>query len=298
MEKELTETQKKLDSCRKDSSGSSTEDPLDAFMTSVRSEAAMDGVERRKLHVHVADLRKEAQRLRKLVELTRPVQLPTLLPNSGSESEKPKKSLPLFGAMKGGSKFKLKTGTIGKLPPKRPNLPAELFNMKEVPPGGEEEEEDEDEDKHKMKDSDDDNNDDKGCERMAEPEEEEETSTSVTEKTEDKYRQEEATQKLRLKEPKSKLEQDVAPTKAVEKVHNRPMNKDTSLPTGSESKAEGNEEPGAESIPKKKKKGPSRPPVPLTGGQYPDDDPDYCVWLPPVGQTGDGRTHLNDKYGY
>lgn len=29
------------------------------------------------------------------------------------ETEKPKKTLPLFGAMKGGSKFKLKTGTIG-----------------------------------------------------------------------------------------------------------------------------------------------------------------------------------------
>lgn len=28
-----------------------------------------------------------------------------------------------------------------KLPPKRPNLPAELFDMKELPPGGEEEEE-------------------------------------------------------------------------------------------------------------------------------------------------------------
>lgn len=63
-----------------DSSGSSTEDPLDAFMTAVRSEAAMDAVERRKLHVHIADLRKDAQRLRKLVELTKPVQMPSLLP--------------------------------------------------------------------------------------------------------------------------------------------------------------------------------------------------------------------------
>lgn len=142
-------------------------------MTAVRSEAAMDAVERRKLHVHMADLRKEAQSLRKLVELTRPAQMPSLLTrldscsyvtarfsrkskfdpfheasnvsfkhfvnlelfytnlnlaflhtlncvdqlcccDSGiSESEKPKKTLPIFGAMKGGSKFKLKTGTIG-----------------------------------------------------------------------------------------------------------------------------------------------------------------------------------------
>lgn len=62
------------------SSSSASEDPLDAFMTAVRSEAAMDAVERRKLHLHVADLRKDAQRLRRLVELTRPAQMPSLLP--------------------------------------------------------------------------------------------------------------------------------------------------------------------------------------------------------------------------
>lgn len=61
---------------------SSTEDSLEAFMTAVKSEVAMDAVERRKLHVHMADLRKDAQRLRKLVELTRPAQMPSLLPGS------------------------------------------------------------------------------------------------------------------------------------------------------------------------------------------------------------------------
>uniref|UniRef100_A0A3Q2X1L9 Solute carrier family 4 member 1 adaptor protein n=1 Tax=Haplochromis burtoni TaxID=8153 RepID=A0A3Q2X1L9_HAPBU len=142
VEKELAETQKKLSAGKGESLTSSTEDSLEAFMTAVKSEVAMDAVERRKLHVHMADLRKDAQRLRKLVELTRPAQMPSLLP--GSE-QKSKKTLPMFGAMKGGSKFKLKTGTIGKLPPKRPNLPAELFNMKELPPDGEEEEEEEEE---------------------------------------------------------------------------------------------------------------------------------------------------------
>ena len=27
-------------------------------------------------------------------------------------------------------------------------------------------------------------------------------------------------------------------------------------------------------------------------------DPKYATWTPPVGQTGDGRTALNDKLGY
>ncbi|EDM02904.1 solute carrier family 4 (anion exchanger), member 1, adaptor protein (predicted), isoform CRA_e [Rattus norvegicus] len=48
---------------------------------------------------------------------------------------------------------------------------------------------------------------------------------------------------------------------------------------------------------KKKKSGPGKFP-PILSSKYPEDDPDYCVWVPPEGQSGDGRTHLNDKYGY
>ncbi|MEQ2206701.1 hypothetical protein XENOCAPTIV_001863, partial [Xenoophorus captivus] len=77
VEKQLGDAQKKLSGAKQ---ASCSEDSLDAFMTAVRNEAAMDVVERRKLHVLVADLRKEAQRLRKLVDLTRPAQMPTLLP--------------------------------------------------------------------------------------------------------------------------------------------------------------------------------------------------------------------------
>uniref|UniRef100_A0A674PF66 Solute carrier family 4 member 1 adaptor protein n=1 Tax=Takifugu rubripes TaxID=31033 RepID=A0A674PF66_TAKRU len=263
VEKELAETQRKLNVGKGDCAGSSTEDPLDAFMTAVRSKEVMDSVERKKLHLHVADLRKDVQRLHKLIKLTRPTQIPSLSKLVGtniSEQDKPKKALPLFGAMKGGNKFKLKTGTIGKLPPKRANLPAELFNMKSVSSAGEEVEEEEEEesaDKHE----------DVG----------EKTSAAET------------------------IDED-------------------------EAEPEGTAEPAAECSSRKKIKkgvlGPKRvglqmqtrgqplysrynglfdlspqPPVQLSG-QYPEDDPDYSMWLPPAGQTGDGRTALNDKYGY
>ncbi|GLD70231.1 kanadaptin [Lates japonicus] len=296
VEKELEDTQKKLSAGRGDSSGSSTEDPLDAFMTAVRSEAAMDTVERRKLHVHVADLRKDAQRLRKLVELTRPAQMPSLLPGGSSESEKPKKTLPLFGAMKGGTKFKLKTGTIGKLPPKRPNLPAALFNMKELPPGGEEEEEEEEEEETEKNED----NDEKQCTSIAESNaDSDESGASMSrERSPPRQRREQPAQPQELKEQSRKQRRGGECAEAVQEEPEHRSNK-APAPPSPKSRAEGDREPAADPSPRKKKKvmGPSRPPVQLSG-QYPEDDPDYSVWMPPAGQTGDGRTHLNDKYGY
>ncbi|XP_059209674.1 kanadaptin [Centropristis striata] len=293
VEKELAETQKKLSVGRGDSSGSSTEDPLDAFMTAVRSEASMDGVERRKLHIHAADLRRDAQRLRKLVELTRPAQLPSLLASGSSESEKPKKTLPLFGAMKGGSKFKLKTGTIGKLPPKRPNLPAELFNMKQLPPSGEEEEVEEEEEEAAAAEKYEDNDDDDAAITETNVDSEESSASRFQESTPSEQRRQKTAP---AKEPKEQRGEDSAA--AGEQLLQRSSTK-AAAPSSLESKAGDDREPTAGPSPRKKKKaiGPSRPPGQLSG-PYPEDDPDYCVWLPPTGQSGDGRTHLNDKYGY
>ncbi|KAI4872885.1 hypothetical protein NFI96_019018 [Prochilodus magdalenae] len=291
VDKEMAETEKRLSSSEKGGSGSSTEDPLDAFMSAVRSQAALDGVERKKLHLHVAELKKEAQRLRKLIELTRPTQLPSLQSTQSSDTEKPKKlTLPLFGAMKGGSKFKLKTGAIGTLPPKRPNLPPELFNMKELPPGGEEEEEEEEEDGDKQAGMDEESKAQKKASMEIDMEDDQpdekayEEGSNVRPQTEGSCspspREIKDSEMPPVKKPSSCVKQKA---KSI-----RPTEDSTSPPEGGD--------------PEKKKSGkrmigPSRPPSTVSK-QYPEDDPDYCVWVPPAGQTGDGRTHLNDKYGY
>ncbi|NXL30265.1 NADAP protein, partial [Glaucidium brasilianum] len=123
------------------------QDSLDEFMTEMKSGSTLDSVARKKLHLRSFELKKEQQRLKGLIKLVKPAELPELKPHGSYSLEaesKPKKiALPLFGAMKGGSKFKLKTGSLGKLPVKRPDIPESLLKMKDDGPEEEEEEEEE-----------------------------------------------------------------------------------------------------------------------------------------------------------
>ncbi|XP_012507867.1 PREDICTED: kanadaptin [Propithecus coquereli] len=197
---------------------------------------------------------------------------------------KPKKlSLPLFGAMKGGSKFKLKTGTVGKLPPKRPELPPTLLRMKDEPEVEEEEEEEEEEEKekeeHEKKKVEDESS---RPQPEIEPEAAAQEMRPPTDLTHSKETQ--------THENMSQLSQ-VEQNKDYEEISRTA----SSLEEPSASKNE--YEKSRDELKKKKASGPGKLPATLSS-KYPDDDPDYCVWVPPEGQSGDGRTHLNDKYGY
>ncbi|XP_023648853.2 kanadaptin isoform X2 [Paramormyrops kingsleyae] len=285
VEKELAETEKKLSSSAKGGAQRSAEDPLDAFMSAVNAPSPLDSIERRKMHVRVAELRREAQRLRRLQELTRPAQLPPLQAGLGGhgtmQAEGKKPALPMFGAMKGGSKFKLRTGTIGKMPPKRPTLPAELFVTKELPPGGEEEEEEEEEEEAGKAQADPSS----GQETQQHGADTEiENSSLVAPEPQTHI----GTGKSGPKRPKPV--EEPTPDRGEEEG-GQPSN--TRSPECGDSGSDKKEEVKR----KRKVYGPSKSSVTLSA-QYPKDDPDYCVWMPPAGQSGDGRTHLNDKYGY
>ncbi|KFP90424.1 Kanadaptin, partial [Apaloderma vittatum] len=263
-EKELSEITEKLKASGKVQSQPAAQDSLDEFMTEIKSGCSLDGVARKKLHLRSFELKKEQQRLKGLIKLVKPAELPELKPQSGSYSleaeNKPKKiTLPLFGAMKGGSKFKLKTGSLGKLPVKRPDIPERLLKMKDDEPEEEEEEEE------------------------MEEEQEVDAIKSKASNLETKMTTEEETG-----------EETNAPNGSPCNNKNLESLQD-GKPFASEAACK---EPEETSEKAKKINSSSKVQQPFFSSEYPDDDPDYCVWIPPAGQSGDGKTHLNEKYGY
>ncbi|XP_048152075.1 kanadaptin isoform X1 [Corvus hawaiiensis] len=287
-ENELSEITEKLKVSGKVQSHPAAQDSLDEFMTEIKSGGTLDSVARKKLHLRSFELKKEQQRLKGLIKLVKPAELPELKPQGGSYSlnaeNKPKKmNLPLFGAMKGGSKFKLKTGSLGKLPVKRPDIPESLLKTKDDGPEEEEEEEEEEE--------------------MEEQQEADAVNSRVS-NLEIKMTTEKET-------GKESLAPDGSPcnNKNLESLQDgvdflpEPKvlrNESQTGPSQEKSQASKvvNKEPEETSEKVKKVHSSSKVQQPFFSSQYPDDDPDYCIWIPPAGQSGDGKTHLNEKYGY
>ncbi|XP_068795671.1 kanadaptin isoform X2 [Struthio camelus] len=262
-ENELSEITEKLKASGKVQSQPATQDSLDEFMTEIKSGCTLDSVTRKKLHLRSFELKKEQQRLKGLIKLVKPAELPELKPQCASYNldaeNKPKKiTLPLFGAMKGGSKFKLKTGSLGKLPVKRPDIPESLLKMKDDGPEEEEEEEEEE----------------------MEEEQEIDAINSRASNLEMKMTAEEETGK----------ETDV-PACSPGKIENLESLQDASETVCNEP------EETSEKV-KNINSSSSKVQPSFFSSQYPDDDPNYCIWIPPAGQSGDGKTHLNEKYGY
>ncbi|XP_074753147.1 kanadaptin [Athene noctua] len=286
-ENELSEITEKLKSSGKVPSQPAAQDSLDEFMTEMKSGSTLDSVARKKLHLRSFELKKEQQRLKGLIKLVKPAELPELKPQSGSYSleaeSKPKKiTLPLFGAMKGGSKFKLKTGSLGKLPVKRPDIPESLLKMKDDGPEEEEEEEEEEMEEEQVVDAI--NSRPSNLDMKMTTQEETGKETNALDDSPCNNRNLEDLQDgvHFLPEPKvlrnkSQMGPSQEKSQASEAVYKEP-------------------EETSENI--KKINSSSKVQQPFFSSQYPDDDPDYCIWIPPAGQSGDGKTHLNEKYGY
>ncbi|XP_063300177.1 kanadaptin isoform X2 [Pelobates fuscus] len=285
VEKEVAEIASKLKTSRTDEAHSSGQgDSLDAFMTDIKSGVALDAVTRKKLHLQSFELKKEQERLKGLIKIAQPTRLPDLITPT-QESTAKKITLPMFGAMKGGRKFKLKTGTVGTLPPKRADLPARFFATKDdsnQPVVEEEEEEDDDLQKHTKE------------------------SQTLLDSGREQTAHEDSEMRSSPDTPSPLQPPHAAETEHGEKKlifqglkNVRSSDPKDDLPGVSDCRSTELKEEKKTNVAKQKKvQGPSRPPQTLTSLHYPEDDPDYSVWTPPADQTGDGRTHLNEKYGY
>ncbi|XP_019513921.1 PREDICTED: kanadaptin [Hipposideros armiger] len=287
-ERELSEISERLKASSRALSESPSQDSLDAFMSEMKSGSALDGVSRKKLHLRTFELRKEQQRLKGLIKIVKPAEIPELkkteTQTTDAENKAKKLTLPLFGAMKGGSKFKLKTGTVGKLPPKRPELPPTLMRMKDEPEVEEEEEEEEEEEKEK--------------EEQEKKKMETGSSWSQQEREPEEAVQEMSPPTDVTCSKETKHHENTSQLSQVEQSKDYREISEAAASSCEEPSASKNEyEKSRDELKKKKVPGPGKLPSTLSS-KYPEDDPDYCVWVPPEGQSGDGRTHLNDKYGY
>ncbi|KAM4694663.1 kanadaptin isoform 2-T2 [Discoglossus pictus] len=281
VEEELAEIATKLQTSQTDDTQSSAQDSLDAFMTEIKSGHALDGVSRKKLHIRSFELKKEQQRLKGLIKIVQPTKLPELSPATEDPMKK-KPQLPMFGAMKGGRKCKLKTGTVGKLPPKRTDLPASFFNMKEDSNEPEEEDDEEEQEQHMQ------------VEATRDPD----NTQTVGEEEEDRTGADVDSHPLPSLAAVTEETSGYVKPKKHPKVsspgdYDEGAAETTSTVTTTDESKQKNV-----AAKQKKMQGPSRPPQNTLPTRYPEDDPDYCVWTPPAGQTGDGKTHLNEKYGY
>ncbi|XP_012862285.1 kanadaptin [Echinops telfairi] len=255
-DKELSEISERLKASSRAQSESPSQDSLDAFMSEMKSGSALDGVSRKKLHLRTFELRKEQQRLKGLIKIVKPAEIP-------------------------GLKKALSTATIvTKLPPKRPELPPTLMRMKDEPEVEEEEEEEEEDGeecgKKKVQE---------GSGELQPEKEPEAAGPGRSPPTDFPCSQE------------TKGHENMPQLGRVAETRDEPETCDpaASLQEPSVSKSACERRRGE--LKQTAAAGPSKVPSTLSS-TYPEDDPDYCVWVPPEGQSGDGRTHLNDKYGY
>ncbi|XP_069702821.1 kanadaptin [Periplaneta americana] len=263
------------------------EDALDAFMMKLSAPAA-DRKQVTKIKSQIAALKQEEVRLRKLVNIARPANIPELQPPNKAtvpvnSTATNKKALPLVGVRKKPS---------NRTKPNVSELSSDSSEIK-VEPGHDAEEEEED---------DDDEEDGISQERESREIKNEPDSTvpdqEVQTEPEDHPEVQGKAEVMQVENPEH-LSEDKHKTKVI----------GPTLPPPSEilepAHPDADDESKTEEKSSERKKNRNKRRLQQRNekasrqkADYDPSDPDYSVWVPPEGQTGDGRTKLNEKYGY
>ncbi|XP_022335105.1 kanadaptin-like [Crassostrea virginica] len=276
LQKEIKDIEDNLAQAKKETEAMQEDgmDALDAYMSAIKS-GAMDTKTKMKLKRQLLELRKEEQKLQRMVNVAKPAALPDI--KSSVIKDKISKTQFAFGRQK---------NPVPTMKPKAPPSP----RPSESEGNREEVEEEEEGEETPMKTS----------ETSAS------SSLSVTEeRTGSETRG--ATNEIKNSVPLSPVvlkseSENIQETSKLDR--NAPVVKGPSFPPlelrGSNSPEDGNPSERKKAEKQKKKNMPPkvRKPEVKLGPNYQTEDPDYAVWVPPDNQSGDGKTHLNQKFGY
>ncbi|XP_034488543.1 kanadaptin [Drosophila innubila] len=268
----------------------SVEDDLDNFMDTLSENVTpVDKTEIKKLRLEEQRIRSEKQKLQRLIKIAKPTALPFLGSSASSvsvnkdpESNVNKKQLPMIGKRNQFSKFKV----VKAVPSIRPKVQANVFESDE--------------------------------EEVEEEEEEEIKTDAVTKQS--------TSEGSKERNPTAESEVDshniIAAPDAISKCNVvKSIEKTAEVPTAPvETSADitdpqtdpaasselNSEEQSAEEAAHRKRRQRARQrnkqrqdvDMDLNELAEHEDDEKYAKWVPPTNQSGDGITHLNDKFGY
>ncbi|XP_017103550.2 kanadaptin [Drosophila bipectinata] len=277
-------------------------DDLDNFMDTLAEDVQqVDKTEIKKLRLEQQRLKGEQQKVQRLLKIAKPTALPFVTSNETligeSSSTGVKKQLPMIGKRNQFSKFKVVRAAASTQPKPQSNAFA----------SDEEEVEEEDEEKRNE------------AEEPRKPEE-----IVVAQTTEEKLEELSTTESKNLEEQepnaKSEVSQPTIPKTEVLKPEKvtpdvTTVSSDTiasvtapveSIKESNTSVEEDVSEQGAEDAAQKKRRQRQRQrnkqrqdvDMDLDELAEHDDSDKYAKWVPPTNQSGDGITHLNEKFGY
>ncbi|XP_012531728.1 kanadaptin [Monomorium pharaonis] len=243
--------------------GETNEDSLDVFMSSLNT-ATLSKSDITKMKVELQNLRREEMKLVKLINLTKPADLPPLVSQVQGEGRKDDVQ----------QKSKLSIKKVSQLERRRKFFEAnnkgdsekDLYDNNAMDNEEEEEEEEEEEGDDEQKEENRDDNIKRKKEKDADVHESE--------------------------CKKSTLQKDEMESNISTKTDDKPniiknLNQET-------------RKPNVNATDRKRKKDSKSEKSKNIKKQYDQDvhSEDYSTWIPPKDQSGDGRTNLNDKYGY
>ncbi|XP_030371628.1 kanadaptin [Scaptodrosophila lebanonensis] len=277
-------------------------DDLDNFMDTLSEDVEkLDKTEIKRLRVTQQRIKAEQLKLQRLIKIAKPTAMPFQVTGMETDSKAQgslanKKQLPMIGKRNQFSKFKV----IKALPSTRTKASTKAFASDEEEVEEEEEdEEDENEDK----------NEDETDENKKKEEEKEEDVSEVAAKPVAKKSSEPTALTETVTANVDIVTDAVAPVNVVASpdTEQEPILDDTPLDAPSVDAAAANTCAQSEEVAQQKKRRQrarqrikQRPDVDMELGELAEheDDDKYAKWVPPTNQSGDGITHLNEKFGY